>query len=527
MKKILTILFALCTISFSCEDLEVVPRTGTPANLTFTDGQAFKEYLAKLYASLSLTGQNGPAGDTDLNIIADEGFTSYIRAYWKANQLPTDETVIAWTDAGIQDLNTLTWSSENQFIRVLYYRIYYTIALSNDFLEQSTEDRLIAYDVPEEDWDEINTFRAEARFLRALCYWHALDFFREVPLITRISAQNPEQETAQTIFNFIESELNEIENRMIAPQENEYGRADRAALWMLRAKLYLNAEVYTGTPRWSDALADVNSIINDGGYSLTPNYRELFMADNGSSAARNELIFTLPADGVNSQSWGSTTFLVHAAISANSDGPMVDSDYGVEAGWGGIRATPTFVSVFDDISGNTDTRANFFTAGQQLEVDTLTQFSNGYAVPKYTNKTSTGGDGADGTHVDTDYPMFRLADAYLMYAELVLRGAGGDQATALNLINELRQRAYGDNSGNITAGELTLDFILDERSRELHWEATRRIDLIRFDAFNNGIWAWKGGVKEGQATAPHLQFFPIPATELTANPNMKQNSENY
>ena len=121
--------------------------------------------------------------------------------------------------------------------------------------------------------------------------------------------------------------------------------------------------------------------------------------------------------------------------------------------------------------------------------------------------------------------MFRLGDAYLIYAEAFLRGGGGSQQTALYYVNALRVRAYGDSSAVITAPQLTLDFILDERSRELLWEGHRRTDLVRFGKFTGGsyVWAWKGGVQAGAATDSHLDLYPIPSNELIANPKLKQN----
>lgn len=518
MKKYILFILPLL-VTFSCADLEVTPRTGSTANNIFADPIAYKQYLAKLYASLSLTGIDGPAGNTDLTIITDEGFTSYIRAYWKAQELTTDEAVIAWTDAGIQDLNTHTWSSENQFVRVLYYRIFYLISLTNDFLRQSTTEALDAYSIGEAFRTEIEDYREEARFLRALAYWHALDLFRNVPLVTTISADFPSPATPQAIFDFIETELEEIEATMAEPRENEYGRADKAAVWMLQAKLFLNAEVYTGTDRYVDVITACEKVIG-AGYTLTPEYQTNFMADNHTSP---ELIFTLPADGVNSQSWGSTTFLVHGAVGGTI---MVPGDYGIDGGWEGLRATEVMVEKFPDLTGDIDSRAIFFTEGQTLEIGSLTEFEQGYAVPKFVNLTSAGEPASHLTHVDTDYPMFRLADAYLMYAEAFLRGGGGNQGDAVGYINELRERAYGDASGNIVAADLTLDFILDERVRELYWEATRRIDLIRFGEFTDqGIWPWKGGTAEGQVTSSHLNVFPIPASDLIANPKLEQNPE--
>jgi hypothetical protein len=261
----------------------------------------------------------------------------------------------------------------------------------------------------------------------------------------------------------------------------------------------------------------------------------MFMADNHNS---REVIFAVPFDGLNIQTWGGTTYLVHGALG----GKMVDdiddatgasitaeatTRFGVNSGWFGLRTTSAFVDLFLDITGNTDERAIFYTDGQTKEIteNGIPNFNEGFAVPKYVNVTSDGEIGSDLTHTDTDYPMFRLADAYLMYAEAVLRGGtGGDAGTALNYINTLRQRAYNGNNGDIAAGDLTLDFILDERGRELYWEGHRRTDLIRYNQFSeNGVWPHKGGIAAGKTTEKFRNLYPIPSSEILANPKLNQN----
>jgi hypothetical protein len=182
------------------------------------------------------------------------------------------------------------------------------------------------------------------------------------------------------------------------------------------------------------------------------------------------------------------------------------------------------VNLFPDETGDADGRAMFFTEGQSKEINSLTDFTDGYAVPKYQNVTSTGEPGKNTNFPDTDYPMFRFADAHLMYAEAVLRGGGGSVDRAVNRINALRERAYGNQSGNITEADLTLSFILDERGRELLWEGHRRTDLIRFNQFTeNGTWPWKGGVQQGETTSSHRNLYPIPTSQLQVNPNLEQN----
>jgi hypothetical protein len=512
-------MFLLTGLLFvQCTDLEVVPEDAFTEFEIFKDPQAYRSYLAKLYASFSLTGQDGPAGDSDISIVNDEGFTSYIRAYWKAQQLTTDETVIAWTDAGIRDLHNHSWSSENQFVRVIYYRVALIVSIANDFLKQSSPERLDANGIGAEDRAIIEGYRAEARFLRALAYWHALDLFRNIALATEISAGFPTQAPPAELFAFIESELNEIEPLLPGPRENEYGRVDQAGLWMLQAKLYLNAEAMIGTDRYTDCITACKKVIG-AGYTLEANYRELFMKDNHTS---NEIIFPIVSDGKNVQSWGSTTFLVQAAIG----GSMTDSDYGVSGGWAGLRTTSAMLDKFPDLTGDIDKRAIFYTDGQTIEIDDIGEFTQGIAVPKYTNTNAAGEAGSDPTHADTDFPMFRLADAYLMYAEAILRnGAGGDLNEAIGYINDLRRRAYGNESGNVTMAEVDLPFILDERTRELYWEGHRRVDLIRYGELTDGsyVWPWKGGVKEGRSTEAFRNIFPIPASDLLANPNLRQN----
>lgn len=518
MKNIKYLPFFLLCFFIGCTDLNVLPEDASTEFEVFKDPAAYRSYLAKIYAAYSLTGQDGPSGDSDISIVNDEGFTSYIRAYWKAQELTTDEAVIAWSDAGIRNLHEHNWTSENQFIRVLYYRIALIVSIANDFIKQSSADRLDTNGITGADRTTIELYQVEARFLRALAYWHTLDLFGNVAVVTEITAGFPEQNTPAETFNFIEQELLELEPLMSKPQQNEYARADQAALWMLQAKLYLNAEVMIGTAKYTECIEACKKIIA-AGYTLEPVYQDLFLTENHNS---NEIIFALSADGKQSQSWGCTTFLVNGAIG----GDMVALDYGVTGGWAGMRTTKALVEKFPDVTGEVDSRAIFFTEGQSLEINDIGEFRDGYAVPKFRNVSPDGTPGSDVTHSDTDFPMFRLGDTYLMYAEAILRGgSGGDINEATGYVNDLRTRAYDDNSGNVTTAEVDLPFILDERARELFWEGHRRVDLIRFNQYTeNGIWPWKGNVKEGTTSESFRNIFPIPASDLLANPNLLQNS---
>lgn len=476
--------------------------------------QAYKEGLAKLYATFALSGQQGPAGQPDIAGI-DEGFGNYLRQYWNCQELTTDEAVIGWNDATIKDFHWHTWSQTDVFIGAVYSRIMYTVALCNEFIRATTGV----------EGADIRTYNAEARFLRALAYYHALDLFGSPPFITEEDLAGsffPEQINRADLFNYIESELTEIEGELGAPRF-EYGRADQAAAWMLQAKLYLNANVYIGAEKYTEAITALNKVI-DAGYTLAPGYLQNFVADNNTSP---EMIFPITYDGLNTQSYGGMVYLVHAPI-GGSMGNVADAMFGVAGGWGGIRVTSAFVDKFDDLSGDTDSRALFWTDGQTLEIKDIGQFTEGYAMTKFRNRKYDGSP-ATNAHpdfVDTDWPMFRLADAYLMYAEAVLRGGqGGSASEALDLVNAVRERAYGDASGNITSGELTLDFLIDERARELYWEGHRRTDLIRFGLFtgNAYVWPWKGNVAEGTGTEAFRNLFPIPSADRGANPTLNQN----
>lgn len=521
------LIFLSLTILGACEselDLSPEDTRETPEDI-FQDSEAYKQFLAKLYAGLAVSGQQGPAGNPDL-IGLDEGFSQYLRLYWMLQELPTDEAVIGWNDGTILTLHGQTWTSGNEFIRTMYSRILYQVAQTNAFIRQTSDAQLDAAGVDETTREEIVKFRAEARFLRALSYYHALDLFGNPPFITEndpVGAFLPEQIQRADLFNYIESELLAIENDMVPARQNEYARADRAAVWTLLAKMYLNAEEYTGNARYSDVITYTEKIIG-AGYSLVDDYQKLFLADNNTNGAKNEIIFPIAFDGLNTRSFGGMTFLIRAAIG----GDMDPAEFGVNSGWGGLRTTPEFVSLFPDGADSEDEREMFFTDGQRLEIRDITRFKDGYAVAKFRNVTSKGVAGSDptGEHPDTDFPMFRLADVYLMYAEAVLRGGGGSQTQALAYVNELRERAYDEQDGTITSSQLTLDFILAERGRELYWEAHRRTDLVRFGQFTTqGVWAWKGNVPQGTTTGAFRDIYPIPASDLGVNTKLTQNPQ--
>ena len=628
MKKLALIL----SISFgivSChDDLDQVPTdpdSFTEENV-FINAEEAKGALAKLYSSLALTGQNGPAGQPDIADI-DEGFSQFTRMLFNLNELTTDHAVVGWGDPGLPDLHGMYWSSSNDFTEAMYNRLAQEVSFCNSFISNAAN--LSDAVVP--------TYVAEARFLRAFAYFNLMDLYSKVPLTTEISTDLPQQSSRTELFNFVETELLAIIDNLLPSGSNEYGRVDQVAAWALLSKLYLNAEVWTGTSRYEDCVNYSNEVINST-YNINTNdangngtaYDELFLADNDTNGAQNEFIFTANFDGLNSQTYGGTTFLVHAAIG----GSMPANEFGVNGGWGGLRTTKSLVNKFPagiidiaalnnglggsisdwglvgdatengwngpdmemyetsndvyelyaDLLGNqmkfrfnedwgqnygddgadgslnsgganivipgdgvyhvvldlntnsytleevlpeSDRRGMFYTDGQNLEIEDIPSFTDGYAVTKFKNIDSNGNQGVDssGNFVDTDLALIRLAEIYLNHAEAILRGGGGDLNLATANINELIERGYGNSDHNITSSELTLDFILNERSRELYWEGQRRTDLVRYGYFTTGnyLWPFKANQPEGTSTDAFRNVFPIPSSSISANPNLNQN----
>ena len=622
MKNIFKSLLYILSLSIvvSCHDdlnqSPIDPDSFTEENVFASVNEA-KGALAKLYASLALTGQNGPAGSPDIADI-DEGFSQFSRMLFNLNEITTDHAVVGWGDPGLPDLHGMYWSSSNDFTEAMYYRLAQAVSFSNSFIKNASELT----------GDEVSVFIAEARFLRAYAYYNLLDLYGNVPLTTEISTELPTQSNRTELFNFIESELTDIESILLT--SNEYGRVDNIAAHALLSRLYLNAEAWTGQDRYADCVTYSQNVINSG-YSLNTNdangngtaYDELFMADNDVNGAQNEFIFTLNFDGMQSQTYGGTTFLVHAAIG----GSMNPGNFGVNGGWGGLRTTKNLVNQFavdldalnsslgsqsdwglvgsatpngwngpdvemfqtgpqefsiyaELVSGelkfrfnedwgnnfgdngndgtlesgganipisagtyfivmdlgsgtytispfSSDKRGMFYSDGQNLEIESIPPFEDGYAVTKWTNIDSNGNQGSDssGNFVDTDIPLIRLAEIYLNYAEATLRGGGGDTNTAVSLINQIRERGFGGSSGAISSGDLTLDFILDERSRELYWEGLRRTDLIRYNRFTNSsyLWPFKGNEPTGVGVDEYRNLFPLPANVVAINSNLTQN----
>jgi len=525
----LTALSSACT-----KDLDQVPSYSANAEVVYSDPAQIQQVLARLYATYAVSGQTGPAGAPDISGI-DEGFSNYIRVYWQLQEVTTDEAVLGWNDGNLPAINTMTWNADNEFVRGAYDRIYYQIGLCNEFIRQTTDANLASRGITGATATTVKQYRSEARLLRAMSYWHIVDLFGGGPFATETDGLGTlaQYKSRADIFAYVESELKALDGTdasnggLLAPK-GVYARADQAVCWTLLTKLYLNAQVYTGTARYNDAVTYANKVLA-ANYQLctTPSanysaYQKLFLADNNTTEARNEVIFPIAFDGTRTRGYGGMTYLVHAAVG----GTLSPAASGINSGWGGFRARQQLTALLtSSTTSATDSRRSIlYTSGQRLNVDTLTAVSNGYLLPKYKNVTSAGVKGSDaaGDFPDTDFPMFRLADVKLMYAEAVLRGGtGGTAGSALDQVNEVRRR-----SGSANLSSVALADILDERARELYWEGHRRTDLIRFGKYTSGYnWALKGGVNGGRDVDATRALFPIPNTDIVANPNLqgKQN----
>ncbi len=503
--------------------------------------------FVKGYAMLGLTGQKGIAGSADLDG-QDEGESGFYRTTFNCNELPSDECLWAWQDnQDIPQFTNINWNSSSQRTEWVYVRLGYNITQYNFFLDQ-TEGKTD---------EETLRQRAEIRFLRALHYWYFLDLFGKAPFKEHFNNELPVEKKGADLYAYIQNELNDIEGNMYEPRQAPFGRADKAANWLLRARLYLNAGVYTGQTDYAKAEEYAGKVI-DSGYELCDNYAELFMADNDENPnAMQEIILPIRQDGVKTRNYGGSVYLICATRIAGM--PRM----GTTNGWSCIFARAAMVQKFfpdltkvpvlpDDVKIpneglDTDAQIDAFDAQyglrtediiqaagddramlysgvgggrRKLQTDAITGFTNGLSIVKWQNYRSDGKPVSHTEFPDTDIPLFRLAEAYLTRAEALFR----QDKDATADINELRSRA------NCTrmVETVTEQELIDEWSREFYMEGRRRSDLVRFDMFttNKYVWDWKGGTMNGAPVASHYNVFPVPVSDLNNNPNMSQNS-NY
>ena len=521
---------------------------------------------SKCYAGLIMEGNDGTADFT----IDDNGKSTLLRNIFNFNELPTDEAICWWSDGGLTDISYNKFDAGNATLKYLYYRLMSNISYENHFL---------SLDAAKAD----KTKYAEVRVIRAYSYLLMLDFFGDPTFIDKISAETPRQahsynskfEEGKTytraellqlgrefLFNWVESELLAAEPDLLEAKpetdtDPDYGRVDQGTCWLLLSRLYLNAGTYLNNdgqnnPYWNKALEYAEKVINSP-YALFDDskmsndakangykpYDLLFMGDNGSNGASCEALLPLMQDGAITQGWGGSMFFVAALWDATMQ-TVTDKDAATTANtWSGMRVRPEFVEKFftdpNVVVGkktselramNIDDRALLWGIGtddgkRTLSVVDNDKFIKGIATTKWNNNYSNNGTPHDNFCVDTDFFLFRVAEAYLNAAEAEMHLNGESSAKAKKYIDALRNRAHA-----AVRASYTLNDVLDERARELYCEGLRRTDLIRFNQFGGSQatynWELKGGSTNGTTFAKTYNVYPLPSSEVLSNKNLTQ-----
>jgi hypothetical protein len=517
LKYILGSLVIAAALTSCVGDLNVTPidPNANTADKALVSKEAFTQYLAGLYTGYATSGYYGANGGASISGL-DGGASQYVRGLYNLNELTTDESVCGWNDQTIKDLHWMNWTTSDVFIYAFYSRVFMQVGAANEFIREAKASTV--------EFAEKEEYIAEARVLRALSYYHAIDNFGNVPfaLDDAVVGAFPDQISRADLYKWLVEELTDLisdASPLAAPRANGYARADKGVAKFILAKVYLNAKVYTGTAAY-DKCATVLKDLMDDGYKLhtTPNgsvysaYQDLFLADN--EKCTDEIIFAVEQDGVNTTSYGATNYLIFASVGSTMD----PAEFGISSGWGGLRTTPEF---YDKFSAG-DARKLFWDntkpgSEQQKSIDDIGEFTNGFAFMKFRNKNSDGSDGQELGFVDTDFPMMRYADVLLMAAECEKNGAAVDGYAGFNAV-----RARAGLAGISAPSDQD---IIDERGRELYMECWRRSDLIRFGLFTSDQykWQWKGNVKEGTGVDDYRALFPIPSQDRQANNKLSQN----
>ena len=471
----------------------------------------------RVYQNL-LTGApnvNDPSSGSDLNIMGDESDANFVRQLFNFEELTSDEAYCHWSDTYLQEANNNLVSTGNPQLYGLWLRIYKGIDLCNYFLEQTaslTDATTI-------------TQRASVRVMRAFYYSYALSLFGNPPLTTSTSDKG-KQVGREGLFNFLIDELKDAEPSVPDAQaftsaDAGYGHVTKGVAWMLMARLYLNAEVYTGTPHWEDAAAYAKKIIDSGAYQLSmtavngwSGYQQLFMGDNGESAAAKEMILPIYVDGAGANSWSALFFL--AAMSNGLEYIHPDEEtmgIGASQTWAGHSSRKPLI---DRILPNAnlpevhayampekagDDRAIIENYPTKYDDSYKTEFGLSPYLTKYNNFHSDGTAAHGTTFADTDLPLMRYAEALMTYAEAEFRL--GNTAVALEYINMVRSRSH---AAKLTS--LTLKDIEDEWSREFYYEGRRRTDMIRFNTLTGKSFR---------------RLLPIPEYVMRLQPDLIQN----
>lgn len=532
LKNIFSAVAAAAMLTACVGDLNTIPLNETDVTSETAYGAEEAGYvqgLTKIYFQLV-------SNNTQDLQVADGGASEFIRAFWSTQEVTADAAKCAWGDAWVNDLNNNTWKGDvlNDAVYAVYVRTLQGITYVNEYLRQTSDANLDLRGCSADVKAKVQEYRAEARFLRAFFYWAAMDTFGQVPFSTEHTqfggGYNPPQAPAAEIFDFIVSELKDLASdgsAMPAAQSN-YPRADKGSVLGLLARVYLNAEVYTGTAMWAEAKATCENIYSLG-YALAPTHAELFRGDNGENPdAKKEMLFAASYNAEHTQSYGGTTYLTLSTLSGDDSAVNI---IGINGGWAGNRVPDHYVQTYfaptaaDFATGDytiADKRAYFYIKGRSQSMqDNLNTFLNGWSCIKFNNvphdkeAVDYAATAATKNFSDIDWPLIRLGEIHLIYAEACMH-AGGDASAQV--------AALAERAGVAAPKTIDADFLMAERARELMWEAHRRTDLIRYGKWISGYnWTYKGGNFGGQDLPEHFNVFPVPSTELATNLDLDQN----
>ena len=534
LKNIFSAVTAAAMLTACVGDLNTIPLNETDVTSETAygaDEEGYVQGLTKIYFQLV-------SNNTQDLQVADGGASEFIRAFWSTQEVTADAAKCAWGDAWVNDLNNNTWKGDvlNDAVYAVYVRTLQGITYVNEYLRQTSKANLDSRGVSAEVAKKVESYRAEARFLRAFFYWAAMDTFGQVPFSTEDSpfggGYNPPQTSRTEVFNYVIDELKALaadDSAMPAAQSN-YPRADKGSVLGLLARMYLNAEVYTGTAMWSEAKATCEKIFGLG-YKLAPTHAELFRGDNGENAdAKGEFLFAASYNAEHTQSYGGTTYLTLSTLSGDDGAVNIT---GINGGWAGNRVPYEYVQRwFEDVKNPdyetgeytyTDARAGYFYIKGRTESmqDNLNTFLNGWSCIKFNNvphdmdAVDYASTAATKNFSDIDWPLIRLGEINLIYAEACMH-AGGDASAQV--------KALADRAGVAAPKTIDAEWLMAERARELMWEAHRRTDLIRYGKWISGYnWTYKGGNFGGQDLPSHFNVFPVPSTELATNLELEQN----
>ena len=533
IKNIFSAVAAAAMLTACVGDLNTIPLNPTDVTSETAygaDEEGYVQGLTKIYFQLV-------SNNTQDLQVADGGASEFIRAFWSTQEVTADAAKCAWGDAWVNDLNNCTWKGDvlNDAVYAVYVRTLQGITYVNEYLRQTSDANLSSRGCSADVKAKVQQYRAEARFLRAFFYWAAMDTFGQVPFSTEDTqfggGYNPPQKPATEIFDFVVSELEDLASdasAMPAAQSN-YPRADKGSVLGLLARVYLNAEVYTGTAKWAEAKAACEKIYSLG-YALAPTHAELFRGDNGENPdAKKEILFAASYNAEHTQSYGGTTYLTLSTLSGDDGAVNIT---GINGGWAGNRVPDHYVQTYfaptaaDFATGEytvADKRGQYFyiKGRTQSMQDNLNTFLNGWSCIKFNNvphdmdAVDYAATAATKNFSDIDWPLIRLGEIHLIYAEACMH-AGGNASAQI--------KALADRAGVAAPSTIDEDFLMAERARELMWEGHRRTDLIRYNKWLSGYnWTYKGGNFGGQDLPSHFNVFPVPSTELATNLDLQQN----